>query len=301
MFSNKSAVNSLSNKLFTSPLFVTHVENMHVRIETTLKHIQIACLQTVDECQHESAFDKFEFNWSGVSLEDNENPILLTNMTRLNDSVAYVNDLEIHPDFRGRGLNREYQSVLSSSMGVDDSLKVCFGTHASYNLLKHFVVCGRFLRHEFLADLSGLNDSKIDSYPEDDLIEAFDSHAMNLVRSTWLIADNQQISDFIAADVDVYDIDGRIRKAIFYWERCDWFTKSLSIIIKNPQKLDFNSRQYFMQFIYKLVEMKAISKETFDVFYNYVQGKTKQKPYGLLQPLMQEVLANYFLYFDYES
>jgi len=62
MFSNKSAVNSLSNKLFTSPLFVTHVENMHVRIETTLKHIQIACLQTVDGSRNEIAFDRFEFN-----------------------------------------------------------------------------------------------------------------------------------------------------------------------------------------------------------------------------------------------
>lgn len=283
-------------------LYISDLKCIQSEVQNGVASLDVALVFGDQDVNTDEEIARFQFDWSGVMLDERLLPVLLARFESCNSYIFKAEVLEVSESFRGYGINTAFQKnyvskIFDAHMSMDfKSAVLGFGHHDSLALAKHFISCGRFFRHELTR-----NWDELSSYLQDDCFE-FDirfvdeQNAMNLHRSTWILNPRLDPELLLSESTLSMSNEQRYNLAEYYWKKSTEFRQSYKKLFVNSANLTMKERGW----ITGLIKTSHLSSDISDQLLDYVSNGSKlvcNPPYAHLQIFGNEIFANYYHYF----
>ena len=278
-------------------LYISDLKCIQSDVQNGVASLDVALVFGDQDVDTDEEIARFQFDWSGIMLDERLLPILLARFESCNSYIFKSEVLEVSESFRGHGVNTAFQkNYVPKLFDSFNSAVLGFGHHDSLALASHFISCGRFFRHELTRNWGQLSD-----YLQDDRLELLirfvdEKNAMNLHRSTWILNPRLDPEILLSESTLSMSNEQRLKLAEYYWTKSTEFRLCYSRLFASPANLTRQERVW----INGLIEMSHLPSDISDQLLDYVSNGSKlvcKPPYKHLQIFGNEIFANYYNYF----
>lgn len=274
-------------------LYISDLKCIQSEVQNGVASLDVALVFGDQDVNTDEEIARFQFDWSGVMLDERLLPVLLARFESCNSYIFKSELLEVSESFRGHGINTAFQeNYVPKLFDAHNSAVLGFGHHDSLALASHFISCGRFFRHELTNNWAQLSDYLQDDCFELDLQFVDEQNAMNLHRSTWIL--NPRLDPEILLSESTLSMSSQQRYTLaeYYWKKSTEFRQCYNRLFASPANLTRQERSW----ITGLIEMANVSSYISDQLLDYVK-QGGNPPYAHLQIFGNEIFANYYHYF----
>ena len=274
-------------------LYISDLKCIQSEVQNGVASLDVALVFEDQDVNTDEEIARFQFDWSGVMLDERLLPVLLARFESYNSYIFKSELLEVSESFRGHGINTAFQeNYVPKLFDAHNSAVLGFGHHDSLALASHFISCGRFFRHELTNNWAQLSDYLQDDCFELDLQFVDEQNAMNLHRSTWILNPRLDPEIFLSESTLSMSNEQRYNLAEYYWKKTTEFRQSYKKLLVNSANLSMKERVW----ITGLIEMANVSSYISDQLFDYVK-QGGNPPSAHLQIFRNEMFANYYHYF----